>query len=1092
MNLRIFRALVLLGMSCSMVKAQGLVDKTLFANVVPPSPTTQEFEKYIMHPVSPYNGIPEISIPLYTIEIGGIKIPLALSYHASGIKHNQLSGDVGIGWVLNPGYRVSRTMYGRKDEGYEMPVLQDPYAFTSKEDRDIYLSRIAFADEGGATNVPSGTGTPIDSEYDIFSYSLLNTSGSFIIVDRMNKKTMMGNGDPLLLDYEVADIRNGKRIVSLNVTDADGMKYRFGKNDAGDMTGVEEFAFQNSPAKEGYMAWAIRTITTPFNDVVTFDYVTHNEITYTPSLSVTLQESADIRGSFNCIKENFFGAPKLESWYVVPSLKSINTDHETITFSRTSDNTIQFIEVRDKVGDLIKRIEFFYSAAAGYNYLDKVIVHGSDDNIAEPLEYSFDYQRASSLIGYDYDHWGYIRMPGTEGKSDALPQELGEYSIYGAATGDCYQMPIRVDQVDRSNGTILGLTFMGKDINKGVTTNMLVKVTYPSKGFTEYSYESNKFLDDSGVPQLGPGLRIAEIRSYDYGAAEEPSIITTYKYGQNENGAGKMKYQPRPEYMANERLMFYYSGEADVFTSARNIDYITMYATEAFRDFASTGIMYYPELSIYYNGAQYGQRNGKEKYVYETAFGNDYEQYRTNSSAKLGRQGMLTFGRRYRSTFVRTHKLYKNAPNLLSKEYYDKDGNRIQREEFTYKTTNLTEFNGLKVRQFASNVDGTVVDYFYSDFQLESFYDCAIYTVVGGIDRMVGKTTTAFVDNMPTTTVQEQYSYNSIGQLKTEKVIDNVGSFNVLEYTYPGDYSGLTSSDEKSLGVSKLQNLNVLTPIVEKTQWKVFGNSKYLLSGQFNTYLSFQPLTRSIMAIESVMPLSDFEPSHVENGALVVDDRYQMKALFDAYDGKGNVQQRHLQDGVFYSYLWDYQYRYPVAEVVNAGMADVAHTSFETTERGNWLFAGSPVLDLSQSCPTGVNVYNLSGAAISKFNLSPSVIYVLSYWKKSDATVNVSGGDEISYRVGEVRKGWVRIEHQVKVNTSVLLISGSGFIDELRLHPLSAQITTYTYKPFVGVTSAMDTNGNVQYFEYDGLGRLVVQRDKDRNIIKRYNYRYKK
>lgn len=52
-------------------------------------------------------------------------------------------------------------------------------------------------------------------------------------------------------------------------------------------------------------------------------------------------------------------------------------------------------------------------------------------------------------------------------------------------------------------------------------------------------------------------------------------------------------------------------------------------------------------------------------------------------------------------------------------------------------------------------------------------------------------------------------------------------------------------------------------------------------------------------------------------------------------------------------------------------------------------------------------------------------------------------------------------------------------------------VTTYTYKPLVGISSETDPNGKSIYYEYDKLGRLMYVRDNDNNIIKSYDYNYK-
>jgi hypothetical protein len=54
----------------------------------------------------------------------------------------------------------------------------------------------------------------------------------------------------------------------------------------------------------------------------------------------------------------------------------------------------------------------------------------------------------------------------------------------------------------------------------------------------------------------------------------------------------------------------------------------------------------------------------------------------------------------------------------------------------------------------------------------------------------------------------------------------------------------------------------------------------------------------------------------------------------------------------------------------------------------------------------------------------------------------------------------------------------------------NALVTTYTYKPLVGVTSITDPNGIPAYFEYDAMGRLLIGRDNNSDIVKKYDYHY--
>jgi YD repeat-containing protein len=69
-------------------------------------------------------------------------------------------------------------------------------------------------------------------------------------------------------------------------------------------------------------------------------------------------------------------------------------------------------------------------------------------------------------------------------------------------------------------------------------------------------------------------------------------------------------------------------------------------------------------------------------------------------------------------------------------------------------------------------------------------------------------------------------------------------------------------------------------------------------------------------------------------------------------------------------------------------------------------------------------------------------------------------------------------------------VSGAGSIDELRLYPATAQMTTYTYSPLIGMTTVCDIDNKITYYSYDGFGRLKWIKDQDGNIIKTMQYHF--
>ncbi|MXN91462.1 hypothetical protein GR160_09495 [Flavobacterium sp. Sd200] len=91
-------------------------------NIAPPSPEASSVFEFTEVPVSLYTGVPNISIPLFEIESGGVTVPISISYHARGIKIAEIASRVGLGWTLNCGGMISRQVRDEPDEqpGYEM------------------------------------------------------------------------------------------------------------------------------------------------------------------------------------------------------------------------------------------------------------------------------------------------------------------------------------------------------------------------------------------------------------------------------------------------------------------------------------------------------------------------------------------------------------------------------------------------------------------------------------------------------------------------------------------------------------------------------------------------------------------------------------------------------------------------------------------------------------------------------------------------------------------------------------------------------------------------------------------------------------
>ena len=64
-------------------------------------------------------------------------------------------------------------------------------------------------------------------------------------------------------------------------------------------------------------------------------------------------------------------------------------------------------------------------------------------------------------------------------------------------------------------------------------------------------------------------------------------------------------------------------------------------------------------------------------------------------------------------------------------------------------------------------------------------------------------------------------------------------------------------------------------------------------------------------------------------------------------------------------------------------------------------------------------------------------------------------------------------------------------IEGLRTSLPNAMITTYVYKPLIGLISQKDERGFKTTYDYDSFGRLITIKDANNNIVKSYKYNYK-
>jgi YD repeat-containing protein len=274
---------------------------------------------------------------------------------------------------------------------------------------------------------------------------------------------------------------------------------------------------------------------------------------------------------------------------------------------------------------------------------------------------------------------------------------------------------------------------------------------------------------------------------------------------------------------------------------------------------------------------------------------------------------------------------------------------------------------------------------------------------------------------------------------------------------------------------------------VEVTSW----NNNKLATASFTHFdYASNPSNKVYPAKVFTMPVKaaviNFSQAAVSNSSVTKDNRYTQES--SAGFNVGNLADLTAKNGINNAWLWDYKNTVPVAKIAGAASNAVAFTSFEADGTGNWSVNNTI---RNAGGVTGNNCYQLTNGPVEKLNLNSSIEYAVSYWASGGSCL-VSGtvGSPVQGKTLTINGvNWTYYQHRV-TGVSGISVSGNGLIDELRLYPKGAQMTTYTYQPLVGISSQTDATNRITYYEYDGLGRVVIIRDEDRNILKKFCYSY--
>ena len=409
--------------------------------------------------------------------------------------------------------------------------------------------------------------------------------------------------------------------------------------------------------------------------------------------------------------------------------------------------------------------------------------------------------------------------------------------------------------------------------------------------------------------------------------------------------------------------------------------------------------------------------------------------------------------------------------------------------------------------------------YTYQDYlQLPatSFYDYGLVNNVNtptgsnraywpflGVPFLMTNKTSTVMTSAGNITTSIDYSYDNQYNLYRTRTLDHLGR-RTTELNLNTYYSGGTNYEGKMIsGYSGSNHLDHWTFPLGTKLFKTINGNEYCISstrieykdypvylpGHLNPILVPKPSKNYIQYADEPVLLADF-PANEEPVNEIT-----------RYDSRNNIIEVKYEDKEFYACsVWDTRIGRKIAAVRNARYDEIAYTSFEGTNflpyntaddnKGNWNFK-----------PDGV-VYKpemtVNGAVTGKYYfglnwsnpidaLNPTVSgkkYVLTFWATAKPFVNA--GNDFYGLTQQMQVGnWKMYTTSFTGNGSPVRIWSNTPVDldELRMYPADATMTTTTYEPLYGPSSVCDDRGGISYMEYDAMGRQTTTRDINRNIL---------
>ena len=433
------------------------LDFPAISTIQPIEPTFTSLGKYGVYGMNYSKGLPNITIPLYEIKSGDLTIPLILTYQGGGIKVSQEATWVGLGWDLSYGGQKTRVVNGFPDEveplAEQRPSATDIGNYIWENNTDMYNFYLQ--------QLSSGT---FDYSYapDEFYYTIGSESGKYI-----------GEGVEIMIPYQPIKIIP----FSNQIINARGDLFSFTD---GDVTKTRD-ASHSFP--EYISAWYIEKIESLNKHVISYTY--QPDGVFVNNKDLGYYESVLARYSIGQITQTTYHPMRVAGMPLTVTSRKPEyiyfdggrlffelSSREDITLKKLSSISIEYLNVNNAY-TLLKKILFEYSYKDNRLMLDRVIERANDGSVKLIGEFEYDPTALPAKDSFNYDYSGY-------------------------SNGEINSTPIPAQIFTDKNGNKKNIGGANKDAHESdAKGSILTTVKYPTGGKSVFTWENHKY---SGRP----------------------------------------------------------------------------------------------------------------------------------------------------------------------------------------------------------------------------------------------------------------------------------------------------------------------------------------------------------------------------------------------------------------------------------------------------------------------------------------------------------------------------------------------------------------------------------------------------------------